>query len=95
MKGTSFFFSKTLFDCIIKACNDPSCPMDRWLSRLDSSNWLTNVKETLNCACLAAQCLDQENSSVLVHGQDGLDSTLLITSLVQVILNPDCRTIRG
>lgn len=39
--------------------------------------------------------MDQENSSILVHGQEGLDSTLIVTSLAQVILNPDCRTIRG
>lgn len=32
---------------------------------------------------------------VLVHGSSGLDSTLLVTSVSQVILNPDCRTVRG
>lgn len=69
--------------------------MDKWLSRLDASNWLSNIKETLNCACLVAQCLDQENSSILVHGSEGLDATLLVTSLAQVILNADCRTVRG
>lgn len=42
-----------------------------------------------------AQCLDQEGVSVLVHGTAGLDSTLLLTSVAQVILNPDCRTVRG
>ncbi|KAK6644545.1 hypothetical protein RUM43_000812 [Polyplax serrata] len=80
---------------LVEACNDTLCSMDKWLSRLDSSNWLYNVKEMLNCACLIAQCMDQENSSILVHGQEGFDSTLIVTSLAQVILNPDCRTIRG
>ncbi|KAL0281646.1 UNVERIFIED_CONTAM: hypothetical protein PYX00_002571 [Menopon gallinae] len=80
---------------LVEACNDTVCSMDKWLSRLDSSNWLSNLKETLNCACLVAQCLDQENSSVLVHGSEGLDATLVVTSLAQVILNPDCRTVRG
>ncbi|CAG9107447.1 unnamed protein product [Plutella xylostella] len=32
---------------------------------------------------------------VLIHGTKGQDATLLICSLVQIILNPDCRTIRG
>jgi len=36
-----------------------------------------------------------ENLSVLAHGSDGFDTTLAVTSLSQVILNPDCRTIRG
>lgn len=37
----------------------------------------------------------QEGASVLVHGAEGTDFTLLVTSLTQVILNPDCRTVRG
>lgn len=32
---------------------------------------------------------------MLVHGGKGLDSTLIVTSLVQIILNPDCRSVRG
>ena len=31
----------------------------------------------------------------MVHGSEGLDVTLAVTSLAQVILNPDCRTVRG
>jgi myotubularin-related protein 9 len=42
-----------------------------------------------------AQCMAQEGSSVLVHGGQGMDSTLIVTSLVQIILNPDSRTVRG
>ena len=34
-------------------------------------------------------------ASVLVHGSEGTDSTLLVTSLAQLILDPDCRTVRG
>lgn len=56
---------------------------------------MTLVLNSLNAACVVAQCLDQEGSPVLVHGGKGLDSTLIITSLVQIILNPDCRTVRG
>lgn len=65
------------------------------MSRLESSNWLSHIQNVLNASCLVAQCLDQEGTSVLVHGTNGLDSTLLVTSLAQVILNPDCRTVRG
>lgn len=87
-----------ILDCfakLVEACNDTGCSTDKWLSRLDSSNWLTLVLNSLNSACVVAQCLDQEGSPVLVHGGNGLDTTLLITSLVQIILNPDCRTVRG
>ncbi|XP_075161608.1 myotubularin-related protein 9 [Haematobia irritans] len=83
------------FSKLIEACNDVNCSPDKWLSRLENSNWLTLVLNSLNAACVVAQCLDQEGSPVLVHGAKGLDSTLIVTSLVQIILNPDCRTVRG
>lgn len=38
---------------------------------------------------------DREGASVLVHGTEGTDSTLQVTSLAQIILDPTCRTIRG
>ncbi|CAG0912921.1 unnamed protein product [Notodromas monacha] len=80
---------------LMDACNDTGASMDKWLSKLDASDWMGNVKELLTVACLTAQCMDQEKASVLVHGGDGLDATLQITSLVQIILDPDCRTVRG
>lgn len=83
------------FAKVIEACNDTGCSMDKWLTRLDNSNWLGLVLGALNAACVVAQCLDQDGSPVLVHGGKGLDTTLLVTALVQVILNPDCRKVRG
>lgn len=80
---------------VIEACNDTNCSVDKWLSRLESSGWLTNVKDVLTCACLVAQCLDQEGSSVLVHGAEGTDATLTVCALTQLIINPDCRTVHG
>lgn len=32
---------------------------------------------------------------IFFPGGSGRDNTLLVTSIVQIILNPDCRTIRG
>ncbi|XP_055914081.1 myotubularin-related protein 9 [Eupeodes corollae] len=83
------------FTKLVDACNDTTCSADKWLSRLEGSGWLGMVLNSLNAACVVAQCLDQEGSPVLVHGSKGLDSTLIVTSLVQIILNPDCRTVRG
>lgn len=37
--------------------------MDKWLSKLESSNWLTHVKDILTCACTVAQCIDSEGKS--------------------------------
>ncbi|XP_065600713.1 myotubularin-related protein 9-like isoform X2 [Cyrtonyx montezumae] len=80
---------------LVEACNDASLGMDRWLGRLESCRWLSHVKAALSTACLAAQCLDREESSVLVHGAEGTDTTLLVTALAQVILEPSCRTLKG
>lgn len=44
---------------LVEACNDQSHNMDRWLSKLEASNWLTHVKEILTAGCLAAQCIDR------------------------------------
>lgn len=87
-----------ILDCfakMIEACNDTSSSTEKWLSRLEASGWLTLVLNSLNTSCIVAQCLAQEGAPVLVHGGKGLDSTLIVTSLVQIILNPDCRTVRG
>lgn len=39
--------------------------------------------------------LFRQGWSVLVHGSDGFDSTLTVTSIAQIILDAECRTIRG
>ena len=80
---------------LIEACNDSSNSMDKWLSKLESSNWLTHVKDIITAACVVAQSMDKDGVSVLVHGSEGVDSTLLVSSLSQVILDPDCRTVTG
>ena len=80
---------------LVEACNDTQSSMEKWLSRVESSGWLNQVKEVLTTACLVAQCMNEESASVLVHGAEGMDSTLQVTSLTQVILDPDTRTIHG
>lgn len=83
------------FTKMVEACNDVNVSVDKFIARLDNSNWLGLVLGALNVACLVAQCLHQDGCPVLVHGGKGLDTTLIVTSLVQVILNPDCRTVVG
>ncbi|XP_032900714.1 myotubularin-related protein 9-like isoform X2 [Amblyraja radiata] len=80
---------------LLDACNDPSTSVDRWLSKLEACRWLEHVKTLLTTACLVAQCVDREEGSVLVQGSEGRDATLQVTSLAQVILDPDCRTVLG
>ncbi|XP_036169027.1 myotubularin-related protein 9 isoform X2 [Myotis myotis] len=39
--------------------------------------------------------IEREGASILIHGTEGTDSTLQVTSLAQIILEPRSRTIRG
>ncbi|KAM7097586.1 myotubularin-related protein 9-like isoform 1-T1 [Molossus nigricans] len=80
---------------LMEACGDLEQSMDRWLSRLEGCRWLAHVKEALSTACLAAQGMEREGACILVHGTEGTDSTLLVTSLAQLILDPLSRTMAG
>ncbi|XP_062863559.1 myotubularin-related protein 9-like isoform X2 [Trichomycterus rosablanca] len=80
---------------LVEACGDSSHSMDRWLSKLENSKWLSHVHSALSTAGLVAECVERDGHSVLVHGSDGTDSTLLVTTLAQLILDPECRTFRG
>lgn len=80
---------------LVEACGDLEQSMDRWLSRLEGCHWLAHVKEALSTACLAAQGMEREGACILVHGAEGTDSTLLVTSLAQLILDPLSRTMDG
>jgi myotubularin-related protein 9 len=76
---------------LIDATNDN----DKWLSKLESSGWLNNVRQALHLSALIADELHNKNSCVLIHGSDGTDNTLLVSSLVQLILNKEYRTLKG
>ncbi|KAE8624372.1 hypothetical protein XENTR_v10005935 [Xenopus tropicalis] len=80
---------------LVVTCYDPSIGMTRWLSKLQAARWLSHVKEALSTAGLIAECIERECANVLVHGEDGTDNTLLLTSLAQLILCPESRTMDG
>ena len=41
--------------------------MDKWLSKLESSAWLTHIKDILTTACVVAQCMDKEGTFVSIY----------------------------
>lgn len=88
----------TLIDSLHKlaeGCQDKQSTTEKWISTLEDSNWFGHIQNVLECACVVAQCIDHEGASVLVHGSEGMDSTLQVCSLAQIILDPDCRTVQG
>lgn len=80
---------------VVEACGDESHNMDRWLSKLENSKWLSHVQTALSTAGLVAECVERDGHSVLVHGSEGIDSTLIVSTLAQLIMDPSCRTLEG
>ena len=64
---------------------------DKWMMRLANSKWLSHVKDVLNSACLAAQCLERSEAGVMITELSGSDLSCAVSSLAQIILNPDTR----
>lgn len=44
---------------VVEACGDGSHNVDRWLSKLENSKWLTNVQAALSTAGLLAECVER------------------------------------
>lgn len=44
---------------LVEACNDASHNMDRWLSKLENSKWLSHVQTALSTAGLLAECVER------------------------------------
>lgn len=80
---------------LVEACGDQSHSVDRWLSKLENSKWLSHVHSALSTAGLVAECVERDAHSVLVHGSEGTDNTLLVSSLAQLILDPASRSLSG
>lgn len=44
---------------LVEACGDESNNMDRWLSKLENSKWLSHVQTALSTAGLLAECVER------------------------------------
>lgn len=67
-----------------------------FLGRMEETRWLTLVSTCLKEALKVAKALgNQSKKFVLVRERTGVDMCALVCSLVQVILDPYCRTMRG
>jgi myotubularin-related protein 9 len=87
----------SLVKLIDACCNDYSSTstIDRWLGKLDASIWLNNVQNTLTTASQIVDELLNKNACVLLHGWEGIDNTIMISSLAQIIVDTQFRTVRG
>ncbi len=44
---------------LVEACGDEAHNMDRWLSKLENSKWLSHVQTALSTAGLLAECVER------------------------------------
>ena len=67
----------------------------KWLSGVESSQWLEHLRHILAAASYAADRIENHKTSVVVHCSDGWDRTAQVTSLAMLLLDPYYRTIKG
>ncbi|XP_039698656.1 myotubularin-related protein 12 isoform X2 [Pteropus medius] len=64
----------------------------KWFSLLESSSWLDIIRRCLKKAIEIIECLEAQNMNVLLLEENASDLCCLISSLVQVMMDPHCRT---
>ncbi|XP_043456369.1 myotubularin-related protein 12 isoform X1 [Prionailurus viverrinus] len=64
----------------------------KWFSLLESSSWLDIIRRCLKKAIEITECLEAQNVNVLLLEENASDLCCLVSSLVQVMMDPHCRT---
>eukprot|EP00061_Rhincodon_typus_P008021 g30256.t1 len=80
------------------SCENPNSLKDsdeKWLSTLEATHWPEYVRLCLKKASEISSLLSNQCLTVTLQETDDRDLACLISSLVQVMLDPYCRTILG
>ncbi|KAL2092395.1 hypothetical protein ACEWY4_012193 [Coilia grayii] len=67
----------------------------KWFSSLENTGWLDIIRQCLQKALEVVECLEKENTNVLIMEEEGSDLCCVISSLVQLMLDPFYRTLTG
>ncbi|XP_030627917.1 LOW QUALITY PROTEIN: myotubularin-related protein 12 [Chanos chanos] len=67
----------------------------KWFSSLENSGWLDMIRQCLRKAMEVVECLEKENTNVLIMEEGGSDLCCVVSSLVQIMLDPYFRTMVG
>ncbi|XP_021343644.1 myotubularin-related protein 10-B-like [Mizuhopecten yessoensis] len=95
IKDVQQSFEKFKELCLIETKKDFLVQDSSWMSRLDDTEWLHQVRHCLQCAREVADTLHNKKRTAIIKEGDGRHFTCLVPSLVQVMLNPQCRTQNG
>ncbi|XP_040833371.1 myotubularin-related protein 12 isoform X6 [Ochotona curzoniae] len=67
----------------------------KWFSLLESSSWFDIIRRCLKKAIEITEYLEAQNMNVLLLEENASDLCCLVSSLVQVMMDPHCRTRAG
>ncbi|XP_059194795.1 myotubularin-related protein 11 [Centropristis striata] len=81
--------------CLGDISTSVSVPDDKWLSTLESTRWLDYTRACLRKASEVACLLRGGHLTVALQEADDRDMSCVVSSLVQVMCDPHCRTQHG
>ncbi|XP_075899452.1 myotubularin-related protein 11 isoform X1 [Nelusetta ayraudi] len=81
--------------CLGDISTSVSVPDDKWLSSLESTRWLDYARSCLKKASEVACLLRGSHLTVALQEAEDRDMSCVVSSLVQVMCDPHCRTQRG
>ncbi|XP_045901900.1 myotubularin-related protein 11 isoform X1 [Micropterus dolomieu] len=81
--------------CLGDISTSVSVPDDKWLSTLESTHWLDYTRSCLKKASEVACLLRGGHLTVALQEADDRDMSCVVSSLVQVMCDPHCRTQHG
>ncbi|KAA8591835.1 hypothetical protein FQN60_017209 [Etheostoma spectabile] len=81
--------------CLGDLSTSVSVPDDKWLSTLESTHWLDYIRSCLRKASEVACLLRGGHLTVALQEADDRDMACVVSSLVQVMCDPHCRTQQG
>ncbi|TRZ02283.1 hypothetical protein DNTS_003178 [Danionella cerebrum] len=67
----------------------------KWFSSLEGSGWLDIIRQCLQKSIEVVECLEKDNTNVLITEEEGTDLCCVISSLSQIMLDPYYRTLLG
>ncbi|XP_054637005.1 myotubularin-related protein 11 isoform X1 [Dunckerocampus dactyliophorus] len=81
--------------CLGDISTSVTVPDDKWLSTLEGTRWLDYTRSCLKKASEVACLLRSGHMTVALQEAEDRDMSCVVSSLVQVMCDPHCRTQRG
>lgn len=81
--------------CVVRSIKAFWSTDTTWLSSIEDSGWIQRIATCLDLALRVVKLMKDAHTSVIIQDADGRNFSILISSLVQVLLDPYYRTHLG